>query len=255
VIEDAISLPPDVRNRLISALESRQVREPVTKMSLLRVLGDSELADQVFCWLQSLAEQGVNLAGAAYALECVGASERRVAEPVLVWSGPEVMGVHSRDTRRVFEELFGAATRTLWISTYAIWDGSAMFEKVARRMEQIRELEVTILLNLMSARELEGNEAVLKFSRQFWRHWPGARRPRVFYDARALETGKEKAVLHAKGIVQDDEAALVTSANLTEAAFDRNIELGVLLRDRVTCQSIVRHFQRSIEIGLLSPLP
>lgn len=255
MIEGALTLPPDVRNRLILALKSGQVREPLSKMSLLRVLSDSELADQALRWLKSLAEQGVNLAGAAYALECVGASEQRVAEPVLVWSGPEVMGVHSRDTRRVFEELFGAATRTLWVSTYAIWDGSAMFEKVARRMEQVPELEVTILLNLMNARQLEGNEAVLKFSRQFWRQWPGPRRPRVFYDARALESGKEKAVLHAKGVVQDDEAALVTSANLTEAAFDRNIELGVLLRDRVTCQSIVRHFQRSIEERLLSPLP
>jgi hypothetical protein len=35
------------------------------------------------------------------------------------------------------------------------------------------------------------------------------------------------AVLHAKAVVADDEAVLVTSANLTEAALDRNIELGV----------------------------
>ena len=39
-------------------------------------------------------------------------------------------------------------------------------------------------------------------------------------------------MLHAKAVVVDDRAAFVTSANLTEAALDRNIEVGVLSRER-----------------------
>ena len=49
-------------------------------------------------------------------------------------------------------------------------------------------------------------------------------------------------VLHAKAVVADDEAVFVTSANLTEAALDRNIELGVLIRDRAFALTIGGYF-------------
>jgi phosphatidylserine/phosphatidylglycerophosphate/cardiolipin synthase-like enzyme len=55
--------------------------------------------------------------------------------------------------------------------------------------------------------------------------------------------------------VIDDEVALVTSANLTEAALDRNIELGLLVRDRPLAASVSTHFQILIDRGLLLPLP
>jgi phosphatidylserine/phosphatidylglycerophosphate/cardiolipin synthase-like enzyme len=256
VIDRALSLAPDVRRRLVAAIRSRQIREPLSSMSVLRVVGDSKESARVFEWLSVLQDRGVDLAGAAFALDCVEECERRASDPVVVWSGPEVPGVHSRDTRRVFEELFRTAQESLWISTYALFDGAKMFEIVANRMDEEPDLEVTILLNLMHAKGLKGDDAILEFARKFWRKdWPGERRPRVFYDARALEEGAHRAVLHAKGVVQDSAHALITSANLTGAAFDRNIELGILLKDRATCRIVVRHFQRLIEEKLLSPLP
>jgi phosphatidylserine/phosphatidylglycerophosphate/cardiolipin synthase-like enzyme len=54
----------------------------------------------------------------------------------------------------------------------------------------------------------------------------------VFYDPRSLEPDAPAGVLHAKAIVADEQFAFVTSANLTEAAFERNIDVGVLVRDR-----------------------
>lgn len=58
-----------------------------------------------------------------------------------------------------------------------------------------------------------------------------------------------------KAVVADDEIVFVTSANLTEAALDRNIELGLLVRDAALAASVVRHFQALIDRGLLKPLP
>jgi phosphatidylserine/phosphatidylglycerophosphate/cardiolipin synthase-like enzyme len=52
------------------------------------------------------------------------------------------------------------------------------------------------------------------------------------YTKVALDPDGPGGILHAKAVVTDDEAVFVTSANLTEAALDRNIELGVLIRDR-----------------------
>jgi phosphatidylserine/phosphatidylglycerophosphate/cardiolipin synthase-like enzyme len=77
----------------------------------------------------------------------------------------------------------------------------------------------------------------------------------VFYDPRALDADRRRGVLHAKALVTDDEMVFVTSANLTEAALDRNIELGLLVRDRALATSIVSHFATLIEVGQLTPLP
>ena len=68
---------------------------------------------------------------------------------------------------------------------------------------------------------------VRRFAAQFFaREWPGTRRPEVFYDPRGLQPGGSgpRAVQHAKCVVIDDAEALVTSANFTEAAQERNIE-------------------------------
>ena len=82
------------------------------------------------------------------------------------------------------------------------------------------------------------------------------RRPQGIYDPRALDREGPGGVLHAKAVVADDEAVFVTSANLTEAALDRNIELGVLLsRDRALAASLATPFAFLIERELLRPLP
>ena len=62
-------------------------------------------------------------------------------------------------------------------------------------------------------------------------------------------------MLHAKAVVADDEAVFITSANLTEAALDRNIELGLLVRDRALAASVLRHFQTLIDRRMLCLLP
>ena len=60
---------------------------------------------------------------------------------------------------------------------------------------------------------------------------------------------------HAKAVVVDDEAVFVTSANLTGAALDHNIEVGLLVRDRTLAATVATHFGTLIERSLLRPLP
>ena len=56
-------------------------------------------------------------------------------------------------------------------------------------------------------------------------------------------------------MVVDDEAVFVTSANLTAAALDHNIEVGLLVRDRALAANLTTHFTALIERSLLHPLP
>ncbi len=97
---------------------------------------------------------------------------------------------------------------------------------------------------------------VRRFADHFWTtDWPGSSRPSVYYDPRALDLDGPGGVLHAKVVVSDDEAVFVTSANLTEAALDRNIEVGLLVRDHALAASVSAHFRGLIDRRLLHPLP
>jgi phosphatidylserine/phosphatidylglycerophosphate/cardiolipin synthase-like enzyme len=82
--------------------------------------------------------------------------------------------------------------------------------------------------------------------------WPGTRLPAVFYDPRGLSTvAGERAVLHAKTIVIDECRAIVTSANPTQAASFRNIELGVIFDDKNIARLIDGHCRGLIRNGFL----
>src|SRR5690606_18710156 len=129
---------------------------------------------------------------------------------------------------------------------------------LAARMEQNTSLTVKLLLNIQRPRgdTTTAGDLVARFAQKFWTNdWPGQSRPEVYYAPSSLETGGVKRVLHAKAIVADDEKLFVTSANLTEAAFDHNIEAGLLVRDSVLAVSMVRHFMGLIEDGVLLRVP
>jgi len=62
-------------------------------------------------------------------------------------------------------------------------------------------------------------------------------------------------VLHAKVAIADTSRALIGSANLTEAALQRNIEIGVLLSAPTPIASIRGHFEALIHNGVLLQVP
>ncbi len=155
--------------------------------------------------------------------------------PDVVWSGPGVPGLHSRNTRRAYEELLGSAEHSVSASTYAYFDGPRAFEALANRMDARSSLQATLLLNIRRRRgdTTAVDQLVRRFADRFWgTDWPGSSRPKVFYDPRSLDFEGPSGVLHAKAAIADEEVVFVTSANFTEAAFDRNIEVGLLVRDR-----------------------
>src|SRR5215472_1239084 len=100
-------------------------------------------------------------------------------------------------------------------------------------MRQLPDLSVRMCLDMRRATgDTTRTDALLRrFAERFVREeWPGQRVPELFYDPRSLvEGGAARASLHAKCIVVDGERAYIGSANLTEAAQLRNIEVGVVV--------------------------
>lgn len=258
MIGPLLDLASHLRERLASALEAGLLPEPLSPASLRSALGCEEGIAEVVGALADLDRMGIRGPAAAAWLRTVSEAAARSRAPDLVWSGPEVPGLHARDTRRVYEELLGSAERSVWMSMFVFFDGPRAFEVLARRMEARPELRVTLLLNIQRKRgdRTATEELVRRFADRFWEaDWPGASRPNVYYDPRALDANSAGGVLHAKAVVTDDEAVFVTSANLTEAALERNIELGLFVRDRALAASVLSHFRGLIDKGLLLALP
>jgi phosphatidylserine/phosphatidylglycerophosphate/cardiolipin synthase-like enzyme len=77
--------------------------------------------------------------------------------------------------------------------------------------------------------------------------WPRELRP---------ETGNGKrASLHAKCAVADGERLLVSSANLTEYAFTKNMELGLLVEGGDVPSRVQAHLEALISSGVLRITP
>lgn len=258
MIDSLLELPPHLRERLASALETGLLAPDASPSAILAVLGDPEWTQAAARAFAAFGSWGITGRAAAAWIRSLNELEGRRPQVDLVWSGPAVAGLHARDTGRVYEELMGSVEHSLWASSYVFFDGPQAFATLARRMEALPELAVTLLLNIQRRRgeSASGEELVRRFAERFWHlEWPGARRPRVYYDPRAVDGQDSSGVLHAKAIIADEARLFVTSANLTEAGLGRNIELGLLVRDRALARSAVQHFQALIEQQLLRPLP
>ena len=258
MIEAFLALPAHLRRRLSDSLASGLVTPPYTEASLRSALGAGENAAAAGELLVHLEHAGLVGVAAACWTRAVDEAASFATSPDLVWSGPEVSGLHARDTRRVYEELLGSANRSIWLSTFAYFDGPRAFEVLAARMSSVPTLRVTLLLNIQRRRgdSTAAEQLVRNFADRFWKvDWPGAVRPRVYYDPRSLDLEGRGGVLHAKAVVVDEEDVFVTSANLTEAALDRNIEVGLVVRDRVLAGTLAAHFSGLIDRNLLNLLP
>ena len=259
-----LDLPSPTRAALIAALEGGYLDLTTSAIGLRVMLGHIPDAHALVGALHELHDLGMSARGAAAALRALARVTERQRPPDLVLSGLHVPGIFARDTRHVFDELFGSAERSVWVSSFVYHNGPKVFETLAQRMAQRPDLSVNLLLNIQRpwGDTTKGEYLVSAFAHTFWsKAWPGHRRPRVYYDPRSLGSDDPTsqpggtAVLHAKAVVVDDEALFITSANLTEAASERNIEMGVLLRDRSMALTVVTYFQCMIDGEYLRLLP
>lgn len=247
---------------LAEALASGRLVSPFTSFSIQRYAPGPE-SESVAGELSRLAATGMQPAHLAYVLKLLVAERETVQRTVdrveLVWTGPETSGSSSRDTGVVVRELFSAAQRSVAVAGFAVYNGRNVFKPLADNMDRSPGLAVRLFLNVARKHPDTRPAAIIlrDFATSFVRdEWPGVRLPTMYHDPRSLhdEPGP-RASLHAKCIVVDDRWAFVTSANLTEAAQERNIEAGVLIDDTKLACSLRNHLDALVETGAVSPIP
>ncbi len=180
--------------------------------------------------------------------------ETRRPSPELVWTGPEGPSGAARDTAVVLRELFEGARESVILGGYSF--------KYAR--EVLRPLYESMLTHRVDARfivhvpQIEHGESIEEhldahLGGFLTDNWPfGDPRPHIYYDKRAIVPGPPYSSMHAKCVVVDGAKAFVSSANFTQRAQERNIEVGVLVEDASFAGYLAGQWLGLIDAGMLA---
>jgi len=244
---------------LSAAIRSGRVSAPYTQVAVRRVLAHSA-AGQTALALEELRQNGLGPEALSVALDLLRADRARrpgLEQLVeLVTTGPDTDGTPTRDTSVVVRELFANAQHSVLVAGYAVYRGDRVFRSLAQRMQEVPHLRVRLVLDIQrgAGETMEPETLERRFMRRFQTaQWPeGCPLPEVFFDRRSVELGSaQRTCMHAKVVVVDDERLFVSSANFTEAAQLRNIEVGVKLYSKPVAQDLTNFFEGLIRAGVL----
>lgn len=243
-------VPPETVIRLAAELEGREAltSEDVGRIAALAddpgVRYDaSRLMESWRLTAGDPRQLGAMLRGAAEAVN----AHQDTESAQLVWTGPTSTRAPFRRTDEALLECVRSASRVLTIVTFAAYRVPDV------RSALIGALDRGVEVRFVGETESAGDgglrfdavhalgQAIATRSRLF--EWPPEARPR---DPRGW-TGR----LHAKCALADDAVLLVSSANLTGAALDANMEMGVLLKGGRLPLLAARHFDDLIRTGTL----
>lgn len=192
--------------------------------------------------LTAMIGAGVNphaVAGALLGAK-VTAHRRQAAVSVdVVWTGPTSDVTTGRLTAAVINEILAEAAREILLIGYAVHDDPMVANGLAAAAQ--RGVAVTLLLE----RSLDNPNYHASGS-----PFPGLPARRLAWPANHRPAGG--AALHAKVLVVDRSVALVTTANITHWALERNLECGILLHGGHQPSQIHDHVDSLAAAGVLT---
>lgn len=260
MMQGLLSLSRSELAELAAAIRTGRITPPYAATALERFVSVGNLV-AASSGLQACFDAGINASASAAILDLL-ASSSACRNPLdelvdIVITGPAASAV-GRDTGVVVSELFRRARKSVIVVGYAVSRGRDVFQSLADRMNQEPDLQVRLYLDIQrSAGDTSAdNEIVRRFMHRFaTTQWPeGSTLPEVYYDPRALAANRaERAALHAKCIVVDDQEVFVSSANFTEYAQERNIEIGLSFRSQQVARRIATFLAELAECGQLRP--
>ena len=185
------------------------------------------------------------MAAAMRTAAATAAAMRSEQHTSLVWTGPPTDVAGLRSTRAVLSTLVANATESLVLVSFASHDVAELTDSLAAAIA--RGVTVTLILETPEnpGGQFDFSPAhpfePIKTTATFYR-WPLAARE-AFFAATAR--------LHAKCVIADRSSTLITSANLTSAGINDNIELGILVEAGPLPERLSRHLELLIEGGVL----
>ena len=243
---------------IANALRSGRLLPPYSTVALQRV-ASRDAAEPIARALDNLSERGFTPTQIAVTFDVLRADRARrpAFEDILelVTTAPEIAGIANRDTSVVVRDLFANATQSVLVAGFAVYQGHKVFQALADRMLTVPSLKVRLFLDIQRPHgdTSAASEIIRRFASQFrMTQWPIERPlPEVFFDPRSLDTSSHKrACLHAKSVVVDSRSVFISSANFTEAAQQRNIEIGILAKSESLAHRLTEFFDKGLSEGI-----
>lgn len=172
---------------------------------------------------------------AAAVLDGIAAVPRRPG-PEPVWTAPTLPGLGGRTTLAV-AELINRATATVYAATYSAGAGSDYVQALAHAID--RGVAVTVIVDRGMQEKNGGVVPKALAGARLWAYAPES-------------VGEYVPLQHAKLVVVDRTAALVTSANFSNAAAKLNLECGLLSHDVAVAESLVQQIETLYDHGALA---
>lgn len=152
----------------------------------------------------------------------------------LLWSGPAPQQqIEARRLDQVLYDLIANAQQEILLLTFAAYKIARLNQALTNAVQRGVAVRLVLEFEADSAGQLT-MDAIKAFSpavqaqAEIW-YWPLAQRE--------LKANGKPGKLHAKVVVVDGQA-LISSANLTDDAFNRNLELGALLVGQGVAQKV-----------------
>jgi cardiolipin synthase len=185
---------------------------------------------------------------AAIALGASLCARWQIAQKVeLLWAGPApVGGMPARRIDQVLYDLIATAQTDVLLVTFAAHKIHRLAETLTSASRRGARVRLVLEFGVQSQFQLS-HDALKAFPAEL------QARAEIFYwpvEKRELNLFGKPGKLHAKAAVIDTQA-LLSSANLTDDAFLRNLELGVLFMGGDMPTKLREHFEHLIAAGTL----
>lgn len=242
VAELAVEFHPERLSALATKVASIQ---SVNQFQMLRSAFGPYAEHDLFerlesAWRGNESLTPTELAFALKAASATSALSEKCGMTQLVWTGPSTGLVPIRHTEQVLCELIESARERLFLVSFVAYEVGAVLR--ALRMAGERHVQLDILLESSVG---HGGKVTYDSVKNMKESLPDAN-VYIWGNDKKEEAGLAGGAVHAKCAVADARMAFVTSANLSVAAMERNMECGVLVTGGSLPTALHRHLEALI---------
>lgn len=140
----------------------------------------------------------------------------------MVWTGPSSSLVPIRHTEQVLKEVIESAKTKLFVVSFVAYDVPSIHAALNKAIERSVSVDILVESSQNTHSKIQVDSVPKMKS--------SVPKANIYVWDQSQSPKNMIGVVHAKCAVADDCIAFITSANLTTAAMEKNVELGVLIK-------------------------
>lgn len=247
IAELGLELHPDRISTVASKIETLgSVKQFASTRSSFGPNADKELVGRLdWAWRNSKDTSPSDVASALRGASAAAVLRENRGAVELVWTGPSTGQVPVRHTEQVLCEVIEAAKRRLFLVSFVAYEVDSIIRALHGAIG--RQVQIDVLLE---SSDKHGGRVTYDSVKAMKNILPSIG-VYVWSSEKKSLPGQFSGAVHAKCAVADGELAFITSANLTSAAMERNMELGVLVRGGALPFELHRHLEALISTKVI----